>query len=102
MTTGYPVRGSVNTGEYNFYRVPLTAPNASITLLLTRLSGDPDLYASFTIDKPTSQASNYSAAEMGDDTIFISHYEVKTKYSHFRADYKLAFFSDAGLGLVIG
>lgn len=74
LITGTPTIGSVSTGEYRFYRAPIARLDASVTVTLTSLSGDPDLYASFLTPRPTAAEYNFSSSDMGDDRIFLSHF----------------------------
>ena len=70
-----PTRGSVSANEYSFYRVPVSSTNRSLTVRLTSLSGDPDLYASFSELRPTEHTAEFHSGELGDDALFLSHYD---------------------------
>jgi hypothetical protein len=73
LRDGVPVRDWVQTGKYDYFRYEVAAdplPGSYLTFTVTPFSGDPDLYASATLQFPNSTSggdtkkSNYFGGDV--------------------------------------
>jgi hypothetical protein len=70
LVSGLPVTGYVGQGRYAYFN--FTAPTAdNFTIFVTALNGDPDVYVSATVARPTTGSYTWSAATGADEVIPI-------------------------------
>jgi len=72
LTEGIPVTDKVELGQYHYYLLRLTE-QASVTLVLSEVYGDPDLYASLSIRKPNTILHDYAKTVYGGETLVIDY-----------------------------
>jgi len=66
----------VESGGYAYFRFSVDERESSVVVVVTPLSGDPDLYASFNLTRPEARsADTFSSLTIGGDTLRISHYD---------------------------
>lgn len=73
LMEGAPISGQVQQGEYIYYKLFVTSPDYDVSIIVTPLSGDPDLYASRYNNKPNSTDYEFSGATYLGDSITIRH-----------------------------
>lgn len=75
LQTGSPLRGFVAAHMYSYYVFTATQPNQMITIVLTPISGDPDMYVSSGTNNTTPTAlyggSFWHATRLGSDVLEI-------------------------------
>lgn len=73
LVEGVPSSDVVAAGEYSYFVFNLLRPDSAVTFQLTPLSGDPDLFASTTVHRPTMLEGHYTwvANTLDDDIITI-------------------------------
>jgi len=81
LIPGKALRDSVPKGSSSFYKVELPNFNATLTISLTTISGDPDLYVSDYFTHPGPQNYTWANKKAGDDTLTIYSDQVQMKNS---------------------
>ena len=75
LSNGVPVTGSVSTGKYVYYSFATTNTTVPITVVLTRIAGDPDLVinngTNTVVPRPTIGHAAFSELAYGSDWISI-------------------------------
>ena len=78
LVPGQAVTGSVTEHGYAYYQVAAGQPDQDLTIAVTSLAGDPDLYVSSTISLPTNSDFTWARAHLGGDTITIAYEDSKS------------------------
>src|SRR5688500_15183770 len=73
LTADTPYRDSVIRGTSNYYQVnlPSVAVDRPLTITVTRINGDPDIFADFDIQRPGTGQSQFQSGSYGSDSITI-------------------------------
>lgn len=71
LQDGVPLSDAVSAQAYQYYTFITTLDNVPLTVVLTRLSGDPDLFVNAGTAKPTMGHADYQALAFGDDVLTI-------------------------------
>lgn len=72
LYNGVPITDSVAIRAYQYYKFLTEYADLPLTIVLTRLSGDPDLCISVGTTKPTMQINDGTAMAFGDDVVTYS------------------------------
>ncbi|KAJ1629874.1 hypothetical protein T492DRAFT_840494 [Pavlovales sp. CCMP2436] len=62
-------------GEIEYYRFFIDRTDMAVNVTVTAYSGDPDIYASFTQERPTVADHTFSSTAFGGDSLSISHFD---------------------------
>jgi len=74
LQDGVPISGRVSDDEYAYYAFHNNDPDADITISLTAVDGDPDLYVNKNrTSMPTSSSYIWQSFNVGDDAMTILH-----------------------------
>ncbi|KAF0971716.1 hypothetical protein FDP41_009939 [Naegleria fowleri] len=74
LTEGQPQQANTERGTYTYFRYDLQrSAKTNITISVTPVDGDPDIYVSTKTDKPDRYNYEYSSALYGFDLININH-----------------------------
>jgi hypothetical protein len=71
LQDGIAVRDSVRQGETDYYYFPVDVSDKDITVSVTPLTGDPDLYVSFNYRYPNASNAMYKSTQYSADSILI-------------------------------
>jgi hypothetical protein len=85
LQDGIPVTASVMRGDYNYFVYGISRPGLELSIFLTALTGDPDLYVSFVDDHPSTESFNWSSTYTGADLVVIDNATVGNYYIAVRA-----------------
>jgi len=69
LQSGVSILGSVEFGQYQYYRIDLRLPSPSLIIEVTPLSGDPDLFASYHVRYPNRSSIGYDYHSMNGNTL---------------------------------
>ena len=72
LREGVPVQWSIAARQYAYYYFTLDRRNYDVTISVTRLTGDPDLYVSTRSARPNTTVYDWKSMKINDDTITIS------------------------------
>lgn len=97
---GYPESGKLDRNDYAYYKYYITELTGTITVTVTAISGDPDLFISLrpTNKMPSQIESDYLSVAYGADSIEIPAEEIMKKNIHCQPGR----FSAVECGIYIG
>jgi len=67
-----PFSEQLNVGQSAFFKYNLLSADCSLTVAVTSISGDPDLFISMTEQHPSASSYQWRSANFGNDTISIT------------------------------
>jgi hypothetical protein len=75
LQDGVPVQGILTANQYDYFQLPVDSFDRDITITVTPLSGDPDLYVSTKYPHPNQINSTWSGFAWRGDSVVIPHTE---------------------------
>jgi hypothetical protein len=72
LTPSVPMQGSVASGQYTYFRLTSSTYGAGMSVLLTPLTGDPDLFVSANSSNPRPTSAKYDRKAVGSGVERIS------------------------------
>ena len=79
LQEGVALRARAPSGQYTFFRFDVARADTSAKVALTVFSGDPDLYCSFEVSRPTQANHSYASTGSGDEVVRISHLDPRMR-----------------------
>ena len=73
LSDGVPAEAFVGAGQSRHYRLLVPHERADVQVVMTRLSGNPDMYVSLTDERPTAQTATWSSTDADGDIVLIPH-----------------------------
>lgn len=80
LRDGIPQSGHINHGEIGYYTYHVDNSGCKLTFSVTPLSGDPDLFVSRKIEKPTKETSERLSMKFGGDSVIFDPAETGNYY----------------------
>jgi hypothetical protein len=80
LQNGVAQLDNVQTGAYEYFSFEVNEPNMNLTITVTALNGDPDLYVSTTTARPTNTDYEYDSIHWGTDSVHLDNAAVGTYY----------------------
>jgi hypothetical protein len=71
LQTGVPINGEVPTNDINFYFFSVLSGNETVSISLTMVSGDADLYVRYG-QVPTEKEHDFESIHMGNENLIVS------------------------------
>jgi hypothetical protein len=89
LQEGVPRSSWANAQQYKYYKFTLTYSMADMTILVTPMTGDPDLYVSTTSQVPSTNNYQWKAVAYGSDAINIDY----TDPNYIQGTYYIAVYA---------
>jgi len=73
LSDGVPAEAFVGAGQTRHYRLLVPHERADVQVVMTRLSGNPDMFVSLTDERPTAATATWSSTDAEGDIVLIAH-----------------------------